>query len=231
MNHLSHHLDSVPVDLYTGTIKFIDDVETAIDKKVVITTKYLSYLGIDGDECADKRFHGGPDRALHHYPEEHYAFWQTLYGVGKRPWKAPGMGENISSQGVTEDMVCIGDRYQLGEAVIEISQPRSPCFKLNRCWGEEGISMAMQQRSLCGWLYRVIQPGRVSCSSTLTLLERDSEALSVKEVNALFFYSPMHKEGLHRLMELKALSSSWTKKVQRRLATGEVEDWSRRLYG
>ena len=231
MNHLSLHLEEVPIRLYTGTVELAYGVETAINKKAVAKAKYLSYLGLDGDECADKRFHGGVDRALHHYPEEHYALWQELYGADKRPWKAPGMGENISSQGINESMVCVGDRFQLGEAIIEISQPRSPCFKLNACWNKKGISALMQQRSLCGWLYRVIQPGMVDYDSTLTRVEKSAYPLSVKNVSELFFCSPLSKEGLYQLMEISALSSSWIKKIQYRLKTGEVEDWSRRLYG
>ena len=231
MNKNHKALKRVPIRLFAGTTEAAYGVKTAINKKRIMTSIYLSELGLDGDECADPKNHGGLDRALHHYPEEHYSFWEMKYGINAQDWKAPGMGENISSKGMTEDLVHIGDRYQLGETVVEISQPRSPCFKLNKRWQQEDISAVMQNISYCGWLYRVIQPGIVECNSELMLLERDTGSLSVKDVCDAFFGDPLNVGGLSKLMELRALSSSWLDKVESRLKNREVENWSRRLQG
>ncbi len=122
----------IPVAIFIGQTIEYQGMQTAINKHSITSAVYLSELGIEGNECADKTHHGGLDRALHQYPAEHYNFWQGKYPDTEHKWLAPGMGENISSLGMTEENVFIGDQYQFGEAIIEVSQPRSPCFKLNK---------------------------------------------------------------------------------------------------
>ncbi len=216
--------------VYCGKVAYRYGVETAIDKFAVQEDIYLSPEGLEGDECADQKHHGGVERALHHYPVEHYAYWKNKYQSDSQ-WQAPGMGENLSSESMTEDNVCLGDRYQWGEAIIEVSQPRSPCFKLSKRWGVENFSVDMQDISRCGWLYRVIQPGRVNVNDPLVLLERLENAMTVREVCELYFGDPLNKEGLHKLKQQDRLSHSWMSKVELRLETGEVENWNFRLLG
>lgn len=96
--------------IYRGKVAHRYGLETAIDKSPITTEVYLSYDGLDGDQCAEKRFHGEPDRALHQYPSEHYAYWQDKFG-SIQEWKPAGMGENLSSEGMTEDTICVGDRF------------------------------------------------------------------------------------------------------------------------
>jgi MOSC domain-containing protein YiiM len=217
--------------LFLGTVETISYFESAINKQEMASPSYLSTLGLEGDECADQRNHGGVDRALHHFPEEHYAAWKKIYGPCARDWIAPGMGENISTLGITEETVHIGDRFQLGEAVIEVSQPRSPCYKLNHRFGVEDISLAMQNNGKCGWLYRVIQPGNVAPDSELRFIERDDNSLSIRKANEIFFGDPLNKSRLECLAENKKLAASWRKKVVQRLENSEVENWNFRLFG
>lgn len=217
-------------NVYIGQVQTRFGFETAMDKTLVEGGVYLSLEGLEGEECADLRHHGGLERALHQYPSEHYEYWRQRYG-NDQDWCAPGMGENISSTGMTEDTVCIGDRYAWGDAVIEVSQPRSPCFKLSKRWQVDGFSTHMQEISRCGWLYRVIQPGRVSVDEPLQLIERVSNPLTVREVCDLFFGDPLNREGLLRLKQQSRLSESWMGKVVQRLETGEVESWNFRLLG
>ena len=216
--------------IYRGKVAHRYGLETAIDKSPTTTEVYLSYEGLDGDQCAEKRHHGGPDRALHQYPSEHYAYWQNKYG-STQEWKPAGMGENLSSEGMTEDTVCVGDRFQWGEAIIEVSQPRSPCFKLNKRWGIEDFSKQMQDTSRCGWLYRVIQEGMVSVNEPLQLIEQAQNAMTLSEICDLFFGDPMNKAGLLKLLQQSKLSASWMTKVELRLETGSVENWDSRLLG
>lgn len=216
--------------IYRGKIQQSYGLDTAIDKSAIEGDVVLSTLGLDGDECADKKHHGGVERALHQYPAEHYAYWKEKYGDDMN-WSAPGMGENLSSIGMTEDSVCIGDRYQWGEAVIEVSQPRSPCFKLNKRWGVDGLSVGMQDISRCGWLYRVITPGKASKHAPLELIERPENAMSVREVCDAFFGDPLNKNGLEKLKQQSRLSDSWMGKVLIRLETNQVENWNFRLLG
>ena len=216
--------------VYRGKVAQRYGIETAIDKSSVEESLFLSFNGLEGDQCADLEHHGGPDRALHQYPHEHYAYWAEKYG-NAIDWQTAGMGENLSSEGMTEDNVCLGDRYQWGEAIIEVCQPRSPCFKLNKHWGIETFSVDMQQISRCGWLYRVIKPGIVSVRDPLVLIERVSNAMTLREVCVIFFGNPLDKTGLEQLRQQGKLSNSWLSKVEQRLETNEVESWNFRLYG
>ena len=221
-----HYLNN----LYRGKVAQRYGMETAIDKTPVKSDLYLSFEGLDGDQCADQRHHGGRDRALHQYPLEHYSYWQKSYKKAVS-WLAPGMGENLSAEGMTEDNVYLGDRFQWGEAIIEVSQPRSPCYKLNKRWGIDTISTDMQATSRCGWLYRVIQQGMVSVNEPLKLIERPSNARSIREICEMFFGDPLSTDKLTQLSEQKALSDSWRQKVELRLVTAKVENWRFRLLG
>ncbi len=216
--------------VYRGRVAQRYGFETAIDKVSVDENLYLSWEGLDGDACADRRHHGGRERALHQYPFEHYAYWQQKYGP-EHQWIAPGMGENLSTEGMLEENVCLGDRYRWGEAIIEVSQPRSPCYKLNQRWGIDRFSVEMQAFSRCGWLYRVIQPGRVSMQDALMLVEREGNALSILQVCEWFFCDPLNEAALHRLRQQTRLSDSWMSKVVQRLETQTVENWNFRLFG
>lgn len=221
-----HYLKGV----FHGKVKQSYGMNTAMEKSPIADEIHLSLTGLAGDECADERHHGGLERALHQYPSEHYAYWKSKYGLAA-DWRAPGMGENLSSVGMTEDTVCIGDRYQWGEAIIEVSQPRSPCYKLNKRWGVDDFSMSMQKNSRCGWLYRVIQPGIVSVNKPLQLIEQVKHPLSIRSVCELYFGAPLNVEGLHKLQQQEKLSESWQSKIRQRLETGELENWNFRLLG
>ncbi|MBV7298101.1 MOSC domain-containing protein [Enterovibrio paralichthyis] len=204
-------------------------MRTAMGKSRIEEPLFLSAVGLEGDECAETRFHGGEERALHQYPAEHYLHWQTRFGI--QTWQAPGMGENISTLGMLETTVCIGDVYQWGEAVIQISQPRSPCYKLDKRWQVEGFAQRMQDSARCGWLYRVLTPGFVSVHEPLVLIERPANAVTVKETSDIFFVDPLNPQGLERLAMQTALSESWRGKVLQRIETGVVENWQHRLTG
>jgi len=227
--HFSALNTPVKSQIFTGKITHDYGFASAINKQPIGSRVYLSESGLEGDQCADLKHHGGSERALHQYPAEHYAFWADKYADHKNAWQAPGMGENISTLGMTEESVCIGDRYQWGEAIIEVSQPRSPCFKLNRRWNVEEFSVCMQDISRCGWLFRVFQTGYVDVDASLTLIARDNSALTVKQVCEMFFGDPLNKTGLQKLQKLNKLSQSWRDKVELRLATGKVENWNFRL--
>ncbi|ARR51277.1 MOSC domain-containing protein [Photobacterium damselae subsp. damselae] len=218
------------IGVYCGSVSDMDGIETAMFKQSVSGRIYLSETGLEGDSCASTKHHGGTERALHQYPVEHYAFWQQQYGVDKE-WCAPGMGENISSQGMTEENVCIGDRYQWGEAIIEVSQPRSPCYKLNTRWNVAEFSVQMQKLSRCGWLYRVVKPGPVSVSEPLILLSRPENALTIKQVCDIYFGDPLNRLGLEALQQQTALSHNWQTTITRRLESNELENWNFRLLG
>jgi MOSC domain-containing protein YiiM len=133
---------------------------------------WLTQLNLAGDFQADQRNHGGPDQALCVYCGVHYAYWSRQLG---QELTAGSFGENLTLAGSwTEADVCIGDVFALGEAVVQVTQPRSPCWKIARRWQTPLLSLWMQETGYTGWYMRVLQPGQVApptawcCSSART---------------------------------------------------------------
>jgi MOSC domain-containing protein YiiM len=171
----------------------------------------IGFLGLEGDEQADKSFHGGPDKALHHYPADHYGHWARL-AVDHPLLNAPGaFGENISTFGITEDQVCIGDRFRCGSALLEVSQGREPCWKqaVRMEWTTLPKMMVRERRS--GWYYRVIEEGWVTAGDTLCLIDRALPDWSVKRVFGLLIAGDcIHEpESLPLLRDMPLLFEGW----------------------
>lgn len=219
------------VELFVGKSgKLSKNVHSAIRKQQQEEPLLLSESGFAGDEQADPKHHGGPDRAVHIYPVEHYAYWQLQYP--EHPDFVPGaFGENISLAGMAEEQVCIGDVFQLGQAKVQISQPRSPCFKLNLRFGVPDLALQLQLTGKAGYLLRVLEPGWVSPGDELSLLTRAWPELTVRMVAWQFFNHPLNPLFLKQLLACEALSESWKSKALQRLEQGHVEDWSKRLFG
>ncbi|KIS42482.1 6-hydroxyaminopurine reductase [Kosakonia radicincitans] len=219
------------VDVFTGKIRDYDGSRpSAIAKLQVEGELLLTELGIAGDEQAEKSYHGGTDRALCHYPREHYAHWAQMFPEQAALFCAPAFGENLSTEGLTEQNVFIGDIFRWGDTLIQVTQPRSPCFKLNFHFGISDISAQMQDSGRVGWLYRVVAAGKVSAEAPLELLSRVSD-VSVYDAAAIAWFQPFDDEQYHRLLSAAGLSASWTRTMQNRRTHGKVEDQSRRLWG
>ena len=149
-----------PVNVFVGKVKDYDGSRpSAIGKVQVDGELTLGDLGLEGDEQAEKKIHGGPDRALCHYPREHYAHWVLELPQQADLFCAPAFGENLSTEGLTEKNVYIGDIFRWGEALIQVTQPRSPCFKLNYHFAVSDMAQLMQNSGKTGWLYRVVAGG------------------------------------------------------------------------
>lgn len=189
----------------------------------------LTPEGIIGDAQVDKRHHGGPDRAIHHFPREHYGEYRRR-DMFKGFIDAPAMGENLSSVGLTERDLHIGDILSYGSARLQLTQPRSPCFKLDLRFDYPGFAVAMQNLGFCGWFYRVLEGGTVSPNDSLILTERLSD-ISVAEATDIYFNTHFNEAAYHRLHQCPGLATSWRNGLERRLASGKIEDWRPRLLG
>lgn len=182
----------------------------------------LGEVNLDGDQQADPRVHGGPNKAVYAYPAEHYPAWRAE----PEPFELdPGMvGENVSTSGADESSVRIGDRWAWGTAVLEVSQPRSPCYKLAMRVGRPEMIAAMLHSGRCGWYLRVARTGRVPTSGTMTLVERDELAPTVAEVHraANVRAGELDPAEHRRLLELAvrspALSKGWRDALLGKLA-------------
>ncbi|MGO1072346.1 MOSC domain-containing protein [Lysobacter sp. CA199] len=190
----------------------------------------IGEMGVDGDEQGDRRVHGGPDKAVHHYPRDHYALWREE--IGEHPLlEAPGaFGENFSSHGLTEAQVCLGDRYRIGDAWLEVSQGRQPCWKLNDRFGVADMARRVQASGRTGWYYRVIQAGEIAAGDTLTLIERPWPQWTLQRIATMLYTRTLDMDELRAALALP-LVPSWRKLVETRLARGAVEDWRSRIEG
>ena len=218
-------------DVYIGTIKsYADTQPSAIGKRQVDGILQLTPLGLEGDEQAESAYHGGPDRALCHFPREHYAWLRQHFPEQEDRLHPPAFGENLSTLGLTEDNVFIGDIFRWGDALIQVTQPRSPCYKLNTFLHCPQMSQFLQDSGRCGWLYRVIATGTVSGDKSFELMTRNSD-VSVAEAISIAFNMPFDQEQYRRLMNAAGLSASWNKTMQMRLINRKIEDFGRRLFG
>ena len=149
-----------------------DDEPSAIGKLPVVHAVAVGSMGLAGDEQADRTVHGGIDKAVHHYPADHYDWWREHLG-NPALLDAPGaFGENISTTGLDETNVCLGDRFRLGTALVEVSQARQPCWKLDHRFGIKGVMAQVVKTRRTGWYYRVIEAGQVSAGDSLELVQR-----------------------------------------------------------
>lgn len=174
-------------------------------------------LGLAGDEQADREHHGGPHKAILHYAFDHYALWREERPEFAAELARPGaFGENISTSGLTERDVCIGDRYRLGSATVEVSQGRQPCWKLGHRFAEPAMVEAVIRTGRGGWYYRVLVPGEVAAGDTLELAERPYPEWPVARVFGLIVGGDRDLDALRALGRLPPLGPSWQLKARRR---------------
>lgn len=195
---------------------------SAIDKQAVVGPIYLDRLGLAGDQQADRRVHGGPDKALHYFPAEHYAtlaaHWPTLnWGVG-------AFGENLSGHGLGEADVCVGDIFSLGACQVQLSQGRQPCWKLNVRFGQPGMARWVEQSGCTGWYFRVLMPGWLQGGETLRLLERPQPQANLALLMQALRGAPLAGEVLAQLAALPELPVRWQQRLQARLAGAAPQD-------
>jgi MOSC domain-containing protein YiiM len=161
---------------------FANGERSAIAKWYLNGPVRISPLGIEGDEQADHRYHGGRDKALHLYPHDHYARWQADAPGHPLLYMAAAFGENISTTGLTEGDVCIGDRFRLGTALIEISQGREPCWKQAHRMDWPTLPKLIVREARSGWYFRVIEPGMAEAPCDLVLTDRPHPEWTVQRV-------------------------------------------------
>lgn len=207
-------------------------VPSGIAKTPVAAPLRLTLTGLAGDQVGDPRHHGGPDKAVHHYPFDHYRAWRAELGGQVDLLDHPGaFGENISASGLTEAEVAVGDRFRIGSALVEVSQGRQPCFKLNLRFGVRNMALRVQKTGRTGWYYRVIEEGEVAPGDGLELVDRLSPDWTVDRLWRLLYVDMLDREALTAMVALPHLPESWREIGRARLRKGQVEDWGRRLDG
>ncbi|HRP95927.1 MAG TPA: MOSC domain-containing protein [Rhodocyclaceae bacterium] len=198
---------------------------SGIFKAPVAGPVHLGHTGLDGDEQGDRRHHGGVEKALHHYPAEHYdAFARRWPGLAGQ-LAAGVLGENVSTRGLTEHDVCIGDVFGIGGCRVQVSQPRVPCWKINHRLDVSGASAFIAETGVTGWYYRVLEPGPLAAQDAIELLERPCPQLSLAH-----YWQTIHA---HRpdVAELRAIAAAPGLAPDKAARLRERADWLERNAG
>lgn len=181
-------------------------VQTAIYKRNVSDPLYLSETNLAGDVQADQKNHGGPDKALCAYCFKRYPHWEQSF-ARKLEWGV--FGENLTIADLTEEEAYIGDTYQCGTAVIQVSQPRKPCFKLGVKLNVPTLAAQFQETGYTGFYFRVLKAGWVSADSDLRFISRPERTLSVAEINRIRYGQSSDLGALDAVLSIEALAVSW----------------------
>jgi MOSC domain-containing protein YiiM len=189
---------------------------SAFFKEPVSGAVWLNKTHLAGDRQASSKTHGGPEKAICVYPWEHYSYWKNEFALPELIYGA--FGENFTLQGQLEDQACIGDSVALGEVVLQISQPRPPCWRLARWWQREEFATRMEETGRTGWYCRVIKEGYVEAGTAIELLERPFPEWSISVANDLIYGDGDSLDKMSALASCHLLSESWREAVLKRLA-------------
>lgn len=198
------------LSLFAGQVStpWADKAPSAIGKSPCADRVRLTKTGLVVDAQADLEAHGGFEKALHHYPADHYTAWSADLGKNKR-FRPGGFGENISTHGITEEDVCIGDVFSIGSARVQINQGRQPCWKLAAHTGEDRMAYLVRKTLRTGWYYRVLEEGDVATGDSIALLERDPTGHTVKEVTQAFFNPRLDPDTARKFAAIETLFPGW----------------------
>jgi MOSC domain-containing protein YiiM len=190
-------------------------INTGIFKEPVAGPVQLRTLNLDGDRQADLTVHGGPNKAVYGYPSEHYPFWrQELPGVNL-PW---GMfGENFTTTGLAEAELHVGDRFQIGSAIVMVRQPRMPCYKLAAKFQRDDMIERFLRSGRSGFYFSVERDGSVAVEDDFQLLKRNDPGITIAEMNHLFVRDRYNRDLLRKAITTEALPEDWREYFSERL--------------
>lgn len=205
---ISLHLGKVHGIVSAGGPEWWDkDWHTGFYKSATDQPCWLGYEGFRGDEQADRRFHGGPEKAVCVYPVEHYDYWREHLGIPDLPHGA--FGENLTVSGLEEPGLSIGDIFSLGAARVQVSQPRQPCWKLARRWRVKDLAAQVERNGFTGYYFRVMHHGWVRSGDSLRLEERPFPEWTIQRCNEIMHHRADNFGEARALAECPLLSSSW----------------------
>ncbi|MFK3936467.1 MOSC domain-containing protein [Alkalihalobacillus sp. NPDC078783] len=187
------------------------EMSTAI-KKQSTEEVLLKVDGFDGDGVADLKHHGGVERAVCFYADERYEYWNNTYD---NSLDKAAFGENLTVKGMLEEEVCIGDIYQIGEAVVTITQGRVPCNTIDRSTGLKGLFKQMIETGYTGYFAKVVKEGMIRPDSSIQLKERGKHRISVLQANRLFFQQIKDLNQMELLLQQEVLAEKWRSHFER----------------
>ncbi|NEW09843.1 MOSC domain-containing protein [Paenibacillus sp. SYP-B3998] len=191
------------------------ELVTGIFKTPISSSLYVSKVQLDGDGQADLVYHGGEDKALCVYSMEHYTYWEQKLN---RKMELGAFGENVTVRGLLEEEVCIGDTFEIGEAIVQISQPRQPCHKLAKRYDVVDLVVQVQDTGYTGYYFRVIKEGMIPVQPQIKLMTRHEAGVTVAYANHIKYHDKKNLEAVERILAVDALSASWKDSFVKRLA-------------
>lgn len=204
---------------------------SAISKSSVRNEIAVYDEGLEGDEQADLHVHGGVDKAVHIYPFEHYTEWRNeLRGPTIRFMSHGSFGENLSTLGLTERNICLGDVLSIGSVQLKVTQTRQPCWKVNEKFGIPNLANLMQKTMRTGFYCRVLQPGLLAPGHSIELIQRPYPDWSLERLLKLLYINPLDQQELEKALTIP-LVPRWKKLFEHRISTRTIEDWTPRLLG
>ena len=190
---------------------------TGIFKTPVHSRVQIGREGIVGDHQADRRVHGGPEKAVHHYAAINYSKLSARFPETAAAFVPGSIGENLSALGIDESSVAIGDTFALGSAQLQLCQPRSPCWKIDARYGVAGVAKYISDCCYQGWYYRVLEAGEADVGDELILLERNRDPVFIKEFWTGWRERPPDVDKLGRFLVTPGLAPVWQRYLTERL--------------
>ena len=187
------------------------EIITGICKQSVTGPLRLGRSGFERDGVGDMKHHGGEDKAVCVYSLEHYPYWEDVLGI-KLP--AAAFGENLTVSALKEDDICIGDVFELGTALLQVSQPRQPCRTLAARYGRDDLVKLVADSGRTGFYFRVLKEGIVQTGARLKLKEKDPRGITISFANHTFHLDRKNCEAIEKVLAVPALSASWQKSFQ-----------------
>lgn len=190
--------------------------ETAIFKEETFGAVALGKENLAGDYQANRKYHGGPDKAICFYSREHYSFWRERV---RDDMGNGAFGENLTIEGLTEGMVCVGDTLAIGTTRLQVSQPRQPCANVSKRWAAPKLPSLMQTTGYTGFYARVLQTGELEAGTSVQILERPHPVWTLERANRLMYDDNADREEVIALRSLPLLSAEWKRILGRKLAS------------
>ncbi|MEO0528950.1 MAG: MOSC domain-containing protein [Planctomycetota bacterium] len=213
------------VSIQIGTPQRYEPVEGELSKKGWTTAFFKSpiarpvavgRLGIEGDEVAEKRVHGGPDKAVCVYSADRFPHWRE--DLGEPELGGAAFGENFTVAGLNEETVCLGDIWRIGTAEFEVSQPRQPCWKLARRWKTKDLTLRVQQTGYTGWYLRVREEGLVSPGDEIERVDQPLPDWTIARANSVMYDMADDHDATTELAAVGPLADSWKRQLLKRIA-------------
>lgn len=191
------------------------EVLSGICKTAVTGPVLVTALGVEGDVQVDRENHGGPDKAVYAYTIENYRFFQEMLGV--EPFVRGHFGENFTVSGMPDEAVHLGDVFEVGSVVVQVTQPRVPCFKLGMRMGDPHFVKTFLRSGRVGFYLRVLREGKLQGNEPIRRLVADPHRLSIRECMLAQIKGPTQRSMIERVLAVPALSAAWREELERRL--------------